>query len=255
MGFPSALYAVAEHVLEHGEQLPAVRGVFTSGERLPQYMRSAIERVWQCQVFDRYGAVEGCVSASQCERGRYHVSPEVGIVEIVDEDGRAVAPGEEGELVCTGLGNTLQPLIRYRIGDRARWAVQQSCECGRQTPILEGIDGRVEECCYTADGRRIIRFDPVFKGVANIRQAQVIQESLRAFTVAVVPTSGFAPSDIDTLRAKMRLHVGDADVTVVTVDEIPRTPTGKFKSVVCRLSPADKSRYRTAVAADAAVRH
>jgi phenylacetate-CoA ligase len=182
------------------------------------------------------------------------VNPEVGIIEIIDEEGRAVAPGQEGELVCTGLGNTLQPLIRYRIGDYARWAMQQDCDCGRRTPVLEGIDGRVEECCYTEDGRRIIRFDTVFKGVANIRQAQVIQESLRAFTIAVIPTSGFGPADISTLRANMCLHVGDVDVRVVTVNEIPRTAGGKFMAVVCRLSPADKRRYRAAVAEYAAVR-
>jgi phenylacetate-CoA ligase len=254
MGYPSALYAVAEHVLERGEQLPAARGVFTSAERLPQYMRTAIERAWQCQVFDRYGAVEGCVSASQCERGRYHVNPEVGIIEIVDEDGRAVAPGQEGELVCTGLGNTLQPLIRYRIGDYARWAMQQDCDCGRRTPVLEGIDGRVEECCYTEDGRRIIRFDTVFKGVGNIRQAQVIQESLRKFSIAVVAANGFGAGDVEKLQSNMRLHVGDVAVQVNQVDAIPRTSSGKFMAVVCRLSPAEKRRNGAALAGHVAGR-
>jgi len=52
----------------------------------------------QCRVYDRYGAVEGCVFASQCEHGRYHVSPEVGIVELVDHEGRPVRNGEIGEV-------------------------------------------------------------------------------------------------------------------------------------------------------------
>jgi phenylacetate-CoA ligase len=240
MGYPSALYAVADYASSSGERLPAARGVFTSAERLHPYMRTAIERAWQCQVFDRYGAVEGCVSASQCEHGRYHVNPEVGVLELVDVHGAPVAPGEEGEIVCTGLANTLQPLIRYRIGDYARWAVDQDCACGRATPVLEGIDGRVEDCCYTADGRRIVRFDTVFKGVANIRQAQIVQERLRRFVVAVVADAAFGPRDAEMLQANMRLHVGDADVQVRRVDAIPRTPAGKFMAVVCRLPPSEK---------------
>ena len=168
MGYPSALHTVAEYALQSGDSLPPARGVFTSAERLTEHVRHALETAWQCRVFDRYGAVEGCASASQCEFGRYHVSPEVGIIEILDAEGRDAAPGVEGEVVCTGLQNLLQPLIRYRLGDVARWSRQQDCPCGRMMPILEGIDGRLEDSCYTADGRRIVRFDTVFKGVANV---------------------------------------------------------------------------------------
>jgi phenylacetate-CoA ligase len=242
MGYPSALYAVAQYALEHGERLPPVAGVFTSAERLHDYMRTAIKDAWRSRVFDRYAAVEGCVVASQCEFGRYHVSPEIGIVELLDESGRAVPPGVEGEVVCTGLQNTLQPLIRYRIGDTARWAIEQECPCGRRLPILEGIDGRIEDCCYTRDGRRVIRFDTAFKGVTRIRQAQVIQESIDLFVVNVVPARGFDERDLQQIQRNMRLHVGGVTVNVRCVDEIPRTGAGKFPAVICRLSSDEKRR-------------
>ena len=32
-----------------------------------------------------------------------HVSPEAGIIEIVDSDGHQVKPGTPGQVVCTGL--------------------------------------------------------------------------------------------------------------------------------------------------------
>jgi phenylacetate-CoA ligase len=251
MGYPSSLYAVAAHSLETGDALPPAGGVFTSAERLTDSMRTAIETAWQCRVFDRYGAVEGCVAASQCEHGRYHVSPEVGIVELLDPDGHPVPPGVEGEVVCTGLQNTLQPLIRYRIGDYARWALVQRCPCGRAMPILEGIDGRVEDCCYTPDGRQVIRFDTVFKGVANIRLGQVVQEAADAFTIVVVPTPDFNARDEATLARNMRLHVGAVRVAVTCVDDIPRTSAGKFRAVVCRLSAEEQQRCRTVSAASA----
>ena len=226
-----------------------IPGVFTSAERLTDYMRTAIESAWQSRVYDRYGAVEGCVAASQCEFGSYHVSPEIGIVEILDESGRPVAPGVEGEVVCTGLQNTLQPLIRYRIGDTARWALEQHCPCGRRLPILEGIDGRVEDSCYTRDGRRVIRFDTAFKGVSSIRQAQVIQETMDLFTVNVVPAPGFDERDSQRIQQNMRLHVGNVTVNVRSVDHIPHTDAGKFRAVICRLSSDEKKQWSAASAA------
>ena len=84
----------------------------------------------------------------------------VGSQLVIDSEGNflgSVSGGcVEGEVVCTGLQNTLQPLIRYLIGDTARWALERSCPCGRRLPILEGIDGRVEDSCYTRDGRRVV---------------------------------------------------------------------------------------------------
>ncbi|MEJ7712195.1 MAG: AMP-binding protein [Pyrinomonadaceae bacterium] len=132
MGCPSALHTIAQYALESGDLPAPAKAVFTTSEAVTTQAREAIEQAWQCRVYDRYGAVEGCASASQCEHGRYHVSPEVGIIEIVDSEGRHCPPGVMGEMICTGLQNTLQPLIRYRIGDAARWATTQTCECGRR---------------------------------------------------------------------------------------------------------------------------
>jgi phenylacetate-CoA ligase len=141
-----------------------------------------------------------------------------------------------GEVVCTGLHNRLQPLIRYQIGDVARWAVNQNCPCGRQMPILEAVDGRSEDMCYTSDGRAMLRFDTVFKGVKNIREAQVIQEALGFFVIKVVAESGFGPAEIKRLEQNMMLHVGPVKVAIEIVTAIPRTLSGKFRAVISTLS-------------------
>lgn len=257
MGYPSALGVVARYALETGDRPAPARGVFTTSETVTDGTRDALERTWQCRVFDHYGAVEACVFASQCEAGRYHVSPEIGIVEIVDQQGRPCPPGVMGEVVCTGLRNTLQPLIRYRIGDVARWAIDQACPCGREMPVLESCEGRFEDICVTADGGQVLRFDTVFKGVSAIREAQVVQEAARLFTIRVVPGDGFSEADVHTLTANMRLHVGDCDVRIVRVPLIERTEAGKFRAVICRLSPREKqalSAARASLAAAAADR-
>jgi phenylacetate-CoA ligase len=242
MGYPSALNTIAQYALEHDDKPAPAKGIFTTSETVTELVRSNIETAWNCRIYDRYGAVESCLFASQCEHGRYHVSPEVGVIEIVNEQGQPCASGEMGEVICTGLNNFLQPLIRYRIGDVACWSTEQICACGRNMPILESIDGRVEDICITPDGRQMLRFDTVFKGVDDICEAQVIQEQPELFAICIVPASGFNEHDIQKIKENMRLHVGDVKVDVHLVDRIERTSSGKFRAVVCRLSQMEKDR-------------
>jgi len=54
-------------------------------------------------------------AASECESGKLHLWPEVGWVEIL-ENNQPVPNGTAGDLVCTGLLNRDMPLIRYRVG-------------------------------------------------------------------------------------------------------------------------------------------
>ena len=63
--------------------------VITGSEMLYDFQRERIERVFGCQVFDFYGMTERVAFAAQCERGRMHVNPEYGVLEIVDAQGRS----------------------------------------------------------------------------------------------------------------------------------------------------------------------
>ena len=241
MGYPSALNTIACYAFSNNDMPFPAKAVVTTSETVTADTRKRIETTFQCRIYDTYGAVEGCLFASQCEYGRYHVSPEIGLLEIVDRMGHAVPPGVMGEVICTGLHNLLQPLIRYRVGDVARWAVDQDCRCNRQMPVLENIEGRFEDICYTPDGREMLRFDTVFKGIENIREAQVVQEKIDVFTVHVVPTNGFDERDIETIKHNMRLHVGNVHTEVKSVDAIARTASGKFRAVICKLSHEEKT--------------
>jgi len=242
LGFPSAIYTVAQYALEHDDLPAPVRCVSTNSETLSEEAREAIEAAFQCRVFDAYGLSEGCAYIGQCEHGRYHVSPDRGIVEILDPDGRPCPAGVLGELVCTGLHNTLQPLIRYRTGDAGRWAIDQQCPCGRNMPIMESVEGRAEDVCLTPDGRPVSRFTHVFKGMKNVRESQVVQEKPDLFVVYVVPTREFGDRDVKFIKTNMRLHVGAVETQVKEVHEIPRSSSGKVSATVCKLSPEERRR-------------
>jgi phenylacetate-CoA ligase len=72
-----------------------------------------------------------------------HLDPRF-IVEVLDpQTQQPVAEGESGELVITDLIKRAQPSIRYRTGDITEGLDLTPCPCGRTTPKMRPILGRV----------------------------------------------------------------------------------------------------------------
>jgi phenylacetate-CoA ligase len=244
MGYPSAIYTLGRFALENRQLPPPAKAVITTSETVTPLYRETIESAWQCRLYDSYGTTEGCFYASECEHGRMHLSPDVGIFEILDPEGKPCPPGVVGAAVCTGLHNRLQPLIRYQIGDAVAWSPEASCPCGREMPILQAIEGRIEDMCYTLDGRAMLRFDTVFKGITEIREAQVIQKRLDHFVIKMVPTQNFSKLDEEKIRENMWLHAGRVKVEIIAVPQILRTKGNKFRAVISQLSTEERKALR-----------
>jgi phenylacetate-CoA ligase len=208
-------------------------------------MRQSIETFFQCKCFDHYGQSEGVAMAMECASGRMHVIPDAGILEITREDGTLCLPGEIGEIVATGLLNDAMPLIRYRLGDYAAWAQDQECSCGAPGPILEALEGRVDDYLVTRDGRQIGRLSTAMKRSPTIHSAQIVQDRPGHAYLLVRPSNGYRMADASAVRDDILERIGVFDLDIVEVPEIPRTPQGKT-SLVVRL--ADRPHMREAYA-------
>jgi phenylacetate-CoA ligase len=232
MGYPSALYVMALYLVDARVTDVRPKAVFTGSETLLPHQRSVIEQAFGCRVFDHYGSTEYVANIVQCESGSYHVKSEYGVVEILRPDGSAALPGEEGELIATGLNNAAMPLVRYRLGDRV---VPKSgrCDCGRAGRLVEQITGRVEDIVVTPDGRHVGRLDFVFKGMDHVAEAQLVQDSLEHLQVLVVPRSEYVEGDSRHILDALRERLGsDMKIEIRQVDDIPRSASGKFRYVV-----------------------
>ena len=117
----------------------------------------------------------------------------------------------------------------------------QACQCGRTLPVLGSVEGRIGDVLYTKDGRRVSRFGPVFNGNLGIREAQIIQETLERVRVTFVPTSAFSPCDEQLIVQRVKDRMGDVEVVMEPVTQIPRGINGKFRVVICRIPPEDRS--------------
>lgn len=234
-GYPSSIYLVALHLLEVGRKDVRPKAVFTSSETLFDFQRRAIEEAFACKAYSYYGNAERAAHILQCPEGNFHIATETCVVEILGDDGSPATPGESGHLVLTSLINPAMPLIRYRIGDTGV-AASGSCSCGRNSPILSSLTGRAEDFVVTPDGRHVGRLDHAFKAAFNVREAQIIQETIESIDIKIVPRREFQPDDIGPILDELRLRLGhEIAVRVLLVESIPRTSSGKFRFVISRV--------------------
>jgi phenylacetate-coenzyme A ligase PaaK-like adenylate-forming protein len=244
-GYAVSSYLLAREILDQHLDVPPLRAVITTSEKLTERMRSTIEEAFGCRAYEEYSTVENVLFASECEHGRLHVSPDIGLVEILRPDGSACEPGEAGEVVATCLLRELQPLVRFRLGDIAMWD-EAPCPCGRNMPVIREVLGRIEDVVVGRDGRRMVRFHGLFIDQPRVREGQVVQETIDRIRVRVVPAAGFGQPDVDDIAGRVRQRLGpDIDVIVEPVSRIPRTAAGKFPAVVSLLRNRDGAAERT----------
>ena len=238
--YPSMAVVLARYMVEHGiEPFPTVKAVLCGSENLYPWQRSLLTEAFECRVFSWYGNSEQTVLAGECEEStRYHIFPEYSIVELIGRDSRPVeGPGAMGEVVATNLTNYVCPLIRYRTMDVAVAAVRQ-CPCRRQYPLLEKVEGRLQEFIVTRNGN-LLSVTPInYESGAfeNISQFQMYQEEMGELIMKVVRKPTYTEEDTRQLTRELRWQLGDeVNVHVHFVDEIPRTEGGKFRYLIQKL--------------------
>jgi len=237
VGYASSHYFLARMLDEQGICMYQPTAVLTSSEKLTDEMRATIENVYGCEVYDAYSGVEICCQASECEHHRMHISPDVGIIELLDDADQPVPPGIPGRIVATGLLNFAQPLIRYDTGDIAILS-GEGCPCGRQMPVFEELVGRIEDTVITRDGRETVRFHGIFIGLENVKEGQVIQEDYDRFRIRLVVGPEFGETERQIIYDRFEQRLGEIDLEYEFVDQIERTESGKFKAVISRVSRA-----------------
>ncbi len=234
-GYAVSYYLLAKFIMDQKIQVPPLKAIITTSEKLTPEMRRVMEEAYHCRVYEEYSTVENALFASECEQGRLHVSPDVGIVEILRPDGSPCEAGEVGEVVTTCLMRTYQPLVRFRLGDLAAWD-PQPCLCGRDMPVIQEVVGRIEDVVTGPDGRKMVRFHGIFVDQPNVVEGQIIQETLSTILVKVVPTANFNGDDVQEIIHRVQQRMGyEVHVQVECVNEIPRTASGKFQAVISKV--------------------
>jgi phenylacetate-CoA ligase len=149
--YPSMAWVLSQ-AQRSGRLRIAPQAVWTGGETLTLATRRALADAFHAPVRDSYGASECFLIASECSCARLHLHADWTVLEPVDERDRAVPEGEFGATtLLTNLSNHVQPIIRYRLGDRVRF-VPGACDCGSELPVIE-VQGRADDVLTLEDAQ------------------------------------------------------------------------------------------------------
>lgn len=206
--------------------------------------RSAIEQLWQAQVYDFYGISDifgACAGMCQ-ERNGLHLVEDHLLAEVIDPTTLEPTPdGERGELVLTTLRKTARPMIRFRTGDIVT-IDRAPCPCGRTHARIH-VTGRLDDMfivagvnVFPSDIEYVVRNISTLTGEYRIT---VFQEDFTTrYTVEVERNHGVdaAPAQLAndvSHRLKARLGVKPREVVVLEPGELPRA-THKAKRLIDR---------------------
>ncbi|MCE9786735.1 hypothetical protein [Shewanella chilikensis] len=241
-GYPSIVSEVARLALSKRlvlKQEAKPRVIFTGAEKLLSHQVDSL-REWlgnDVVITDQYGLTEGNCNFSQCELGNYHEDFEFAHIEIADPeinlDGSIT-----GRLIGTTFHNEVFPLIRYDTGDIASIASPDfKCPCGRESRVILGVDGRIDDFVLLPNDQRVMRFDYLFKDTYEVVEAQVVQNERNTLDIRAVLVNGGDKQAFETkVEGHFREYISkDMKLRFTYIDEIERSSTGKFKAVVNKL--------------------
>ena len=231
---PTLLTALLEHE-ERSNLLAGLVGlVAVSGSDFGPEARARAEVRLGVPVSEAYGLTEFGLVAAECGiRSGLHVDPGI-LPEILDhETGHLYGASDTpvvGELVLTGLRNVAYPLTRYRTGDLAKLS-GGVCACGRRTPRLTELSGRLVRNFRLPDGRLLSpsRFNGLFARHA-LNEFQLVQKADGAFHLRAELQAG-AQLHAPALAADLRGTIGPTAIVSIELGPVPRS--GKFQRYVC----------------------
>jgi phenylacetate-CoA ligase len=159
IGMPTFVYHLLREAVEMDKQWPQLKRIVLGGEKTAQGLRANLRDLCKelgadVHIVSTYGFTEAkmafpeCCSTTGITPTGFHLSPDLGIVEVVDpKTGKSVPAGKPGEIVFTPLDARGTVVMRYRTGDMAEGGlVWDKCpHCDRTCPRLMGPISRVSD--------------------------------------------------------------------------------------------------------------
>jgi phenylacetate-CoA ligase len=153
VGVPSFLRKLAIFLNEHGlnagqssvKKLVCIGEPVRDPDMAPLKLGADLHALWNADVHSTYASSECITSFCECTALQGgHLHPDLGLLEILDENNQPVPPGTPGEVVLTPLAIEGMPLLRFKTGDIS-FILPAPCPCGRTSPRLGPILGRKQQ--------------------------------------------------------------------------------------------------------------
>lgn len=237
LAYAQAAYELARFAEKEKLSIRPQRAVLTSAGTLYPFMREKISKVFSCEVYNLYGSREVSVVAGELPgvKGLW-VAPWANFVEILDDEGVPVCPGEEGNIVVTCLTNYAMPLIRYWIGDRGALVPNTSTGVAPGAQVLKYVSGRNVDVFRTRSGTLVDGeyFTHLLYFRPWVWKFQVVQKAPDHVLFRIVKAaSGPEPGELEDIAAKSRLVMGPScRVDFDYPGELAPLASGKYRYTI-----------------------
>ena len=233
-GFVNPLHEFAQYLETTGQSLPPLEGIVSTGETLYPHQRALMEKIYACPVYNSYRSRELGPVAQECT---HQVGLHLNAHGLICE---SLSTGETPELVCTDLYNYGMPFIRYRTGDSGSLDAAP-CSCGRNTPRIVDLGGRLADVLITRDGRTIqpgaLIAYVVLGAPGPLGQMQIIHEAFERFIIYITADPPISSEVCAYQLAKLKEYFGeDTQIEYREVDALPREASGKMLFSKCLIS-------------------
>ena len=206
----------------------------TTGDNSTSVGLDRVRRTFGCPVHSWYGSSElsgyAAGTVPDVSGISYAFNPWVTYVEVTDEVGRPLPPGEPGHLVMTDLNNHVMPFIRYDTGDRA--AMADWSKGG--FPVVTDLQGRSQTERVRLPSGRVLTaasLGYVFQDeriASAVRGWQCAQTGANSIEIHIVEDEVVDVETVDLLLQRARNATDpDTRIEIRTVDRLATLPSGK----------------------------
>lgn len=238
IAYPSSLSLLCSFIFKNKFKINTkIDFIIVGGEKLYNWQRYIIKRVFKCKIIQFYGNAERTAFAANCEfSDNYHFYPEYSYVEFINLKGKkANKNGEKCEIVGTSFCNDIFPLIRYRTGDFGAYD-KENCGCGRKNLILKNIDGRMQEYVISNKNNLIPLiglYSTIAKSTSNVIDFQFFQNKIGVLILKIVKNINYSKLDENIIKDNILIKIGSGiKLNIVYVDKILRSKRGKHQFLI-----------------------
>ena len=248
MAYTDAATELAHFAQQRGIAVRPLESIMACAGTLTNEARATLRAVFGARVHNKYGSRECGEIACECSSGGLHIESNNVVVEVVDDRGRLLPPGQPGRLLITLLGNRQFFMIRYDIGDIGVLTLDR-CTCGRPFPLLQRLEGRAVEFLRDSNGAYvsplfIIHLVGVVHNSGAIRRFQLVQQSptgyeLRLETSLKAQDSAYQEA-VARIERDLKAVLGHMSQIRTTISaHLAPTSSGKF---LCTINEFESSR-------------
>lgn len=232
IAYAGALADLADYVLKQGYKplYPRVCSV-TGAEKLFPQQRRLVEQAFG-KVYERYGSRDVGLIAFQSDcRDAANLDVDWANVLVEPETSEP-----DSAVLVTKLNADGMPMIRYRMGDVARFPA--ASRPGYPTFHISEILGRSTDRIYMPTGKWIsgLQFPHLMKDYP-VREFMLVQRPDFSVDLQIVPSGGFGEHDLRAIQAIISANLPSLELRIALVQRAERNQASKLRPVVSEVHP------------------